>query len=167
MAPPPLRKYPFTLPIQSRFPDADMYHHINNVQYYIYADTIINTYLIDNCGLQPASATASPIGLMISSSCNFYAPLHFPAIIQTGLCVRKMGKSSVEYEIGIWEKPSQEGKEGVLAAVVRCTHVFVDRETRVPVGKGKGGSAEGLPQKMREGLEKILMKEEAGRDSRL
>ncbi|CAD6893277.1 unnamed protein product [Tilletia controversa] len=163
MVPPPLRKYPYILPIQSRWPDSDFYHHINNVQYYIYADTCINTFLIANCGLEPANPTASPIGLMIASSCSFYAPLHFPSVIQTGLCVRKMGTSSVEYEIGIWEEP-KEGKEGVLAAVVRCTHVFVDRETRVPMGKGANGG-KGLPEEMRKGLEKLVVKEE--RESRL
>ncbi|KAL9938023.1 hypothetical protein V8E36_002646 [Tilletia maclaganii] len=158
MAPPPLRSYPYTLPIQSRFPDVDYYHHINNVQYYVFADTVINKYLIENCGLVPASST--PIGLMISSSCTFYSPLHYPTVVQTGLCIRKLGTSSVEYEIGIWE---EEGSNKGLAAVVRATHVFVDRETRVAVGKaGKDGKpTELMPDKLRRGLENIVRKDDA------
>ncbi|KAK0559567.1 hypothetical protein OC844_004324 [Tilletia horrida] len=157
MAPPPLRPYPYTLTHQTRWPDADVYAHVYNGNYYVLADSAINVYLIAHCGLQPSSTSRdAPIGLMIASSAQFFAPLHFPSRVVTGLCVRKIGTSSVLYEIGLWEEGKAE-----LAAVVRATHVFVDRETRVPLGKG-GDGRRGLPREMREGLEKILIQEEDG-----
>ena len=78
---PQLAGYPFVLPIQSRWMDNDMYGHVNNVQYYSYMDTVINTYLIQAGVLEPH--TSPVIGLCISSSCSYMAPMSFPNVIRT------------------------------------------------------------------------------------
>ena len=53
--------------------DNDMYSHINNSVYYHLFDSVINTYLIEHCGLSPP---ASPlIGLVVSSFCQASAIL--------------------------------------------------------------------------------------------
>jgi acyl-CoA thioester hydrolase len=41
----------FRLPITTRWADNDVYGHVNNVEYYAYFDTAINTWLIREGGL--------------------------------------------------------------------------------------------------------------------
>ncbi len=43
--------YRHFLPIATRWKDNDVYGHVNNVEYYSYFDTVINTYLIADGGL--------------------------------------------------------------------------------------------------------------------
>ncbi|RCH88117.1 hypothetical protein CU097_010154 [Rhizopus azygosporus] len=133
--------YKYFLPIQTRWSDNDQYGHINNSIYYHYFDTVINEYLIKNCGLEPNKA-GKPIGLVVSSSANFYAPASYPSIIHAGLCISKIGKSSVTYRVGLFEN------EQPLASVVGgFTHVFVDPINRRPI--------KGLPETVLKGLDAI------------
>ncbi|KAF2743526.1 hypothetical protein M011DRAFT_218191 [Sporormia fimetaria CBS 119925] len=119
-----------------------MYHHMNNSIYYFLFDSVVNSYLIKHCGLHPP--TSSQIGLVVHSHCDYFAPVGFPSIIDLALRVNKLGKSSVTYEIGVFEQGAEEVK-----AVGEFIHVFVDRDSRKP---GKQGMADGL----KEGLGKIL-----------
>ncbi|KAH0584241.1 hypothetical protein J132_08612 [Termitomyces sp. J132] len=115
--------YVYFLQYRTRWSDNDQYSHINNSIYYHLFDSIINTYLIEHCGLQPNKSPS--IGLVVSSYCQFFAPLSFPQVLDLGLCVSRLGTSSVTYEVGVFE----EGKD-VPVAVGGYTHVFVNSVTR-------------------------------------
>jgi acyl-CoA thioester hydrolase len=106
--------------------DNDVYGHINNVQYYSFFDTVVNGYLIAQGALDPA--TSAVIGLVVETHCNFFAPLSFPAAVDAGLRVTRLGTSSVRYEIALFA-------EGTAAAAAQghFVHVYVDRRTRRPV----------------------------------
>ena len=43
--------YPHLQPITTRWHDNDAYGHVNNVTYYSFFDTAVNTYLIEVGGL--------------------------------------------------------------------------------------------------------------------
>jgi len=73
------------------------------------------------------------------------SPTGFPAIVDLCLRVNKLGKSSVTYEIGVFERGTEEVK-----AVGEFVHVFVERESMKP---GKSG----MDEKLREGLSKIAV----------
>lgn len=124
--------------------DNDQYSHMNNAIYYHLFDSIINSYLISHCGLSPQSSPL--IGLVVTSFCNFYAPVSFPAVLDLGLRVNKLGNTSVSYEVGVFE----DGDEQV-SAVGGYTHVFVQNESRKPEKMGK---------EMRTGLQKLLVRAE-------
>lgn len=62
------------------------------------------------------------------------APIEFPAVVDLALRVNKLGKSSVTYEIGVFEHGQEEVK-----AVGEFIHVFVDRNSRRPMKEGMGG----------------------------
>ncbi|KDR85804.1 hypothetical protein GALMADRAFT_234896 [Galerina marginata CBS 339.88] len=115
--------YVYFLPYRTRWSDNDQYSHINNSIYYHLFDSIVNTYLIENCGLNPASSPL--IGLVVSSYCQFFSPLSFPQVLDLGLRVNKLGSSSVSYEVGVFE----QGKD-TPAAVGGYTHVFVGSVSR-------------------------------------
>jgi acyl-CoA thioester hydrolase len=109
--------------ITTRWMDNDVYGHVNNVVYYSYFDTVINTWLIQHAGLDIHHG--AQIGLCAESQCRFLAPIAFPAVVEAGLRVERLGKSSVRYGIGLFI----EG-EPAPAAEGWFVHVFVDRATR-------------------------------------
>ncbi|MNH35857.1 1,4-dihydroxy-2-naphthoyl-CoA hydrolase [compost metagenome] len=109
-----------------RWHDNDIYGHVNNVVYYGYFDSAVNIYLIEVGGLDIHEG--SVIGFVVSSSCDYFAPIAFPDCIEVGMRVGKLGNSSVQYELAIFK----QGEEGACAAG-RFVHVFVDRETNRPV----------------------------------
>ncbi|AWI52919.1 thioesterase [Aquabacterium olei] len=112
--------------ITTRWMDNDVYGHVNNVTYYSYFDTAVNRYLIE-AGVLDIHA-GEVIGLVIETHCNYFAPLAFPKNVEAGIRVAHIGKSSVRYEIGLFE----EGQSGA-AACGHFVHVYVDRVTRRPV----------------------------------
>ncbi|KAI7880362.1 Thioesterase/thiol ester dehydrase-isomerase [Lichtheimia hyalospora FSU 10163] len=141
-------EYKHFLPIQSRWSDNDQYGHINNSIYYFYIDTVVNEYLIRKCGLDPLDTSKTkPIGLVIASSANFYAPASYPNLLQAGLCITKIGRSSVTYRVGIFQ-----GDEEQACVVGGFTHVFVDPIHRRPV--------KALPDNFKAGFEAIYVSEQ-------
>jgi acyl-CoA thioester hydrolase len=106
---------------------------------------VVNTYLIEECGLHPP--TSPQYGLIVHSHADFFGSISFPAVAVLALRVNKLGKSSVTYEIGLFERGIQEVK-----SVGEIIHVFVDRETGRP-------AANGMSEGLKEGLQKILVKQ--------
>ncbi|KAF8971837.1 thioesterase [Flammula alnicola] len=139
--------YVYFLSYRTRWSDNDQYSHMNNSIYYHLFDSIVNTYLIENCGLDPASSPL--IGLVVSSYCQFFAPLSFPQVLDLGLRVNKLGSSSVSYEVGVFE----QGKDSP-AAVGGYTHVFVGSVSRKSTAMAK---------ETKEGLGKLLKSGESDR----
>jgi acyl-CoA thioester hydrolase len=111
--------------LSTRWMDNDVYGHINNVVYYSLFDTAVNGYLIDAGALDIHRGEV--IGLVVETHCNYFAPLGFPAPIDAGLRVARIGGSSVRYEIGLFA----EGDE-MSAARGHFIHAYVDRATRRP-----------------------------------
>jgi acyl-CoA thioester hydrolase len=130
-------EYPHVSDIGTRWKDNDVYGHVNNVVYYSYFDTVINAYLIREGGLDIHAGDV--IGLCAESHCTFKAPLAFPDPVRAGLRVRKLGRSSVTYEIGL-------AAGDVLAAEGWFVHVFVDRASR---------KAAGIPDGVRAALQRL------------
>ena len=132
--------YRWFMPITTRWMDNDIYGHINNVNYYSYFDTIANTYLIQECGLD--IHTGAHIGYIVHSECNYKQGIAFPEALEGGFRVNKLGNSSVQYGLAIFKQGTN-----VVAAFGNFTHVFVDRETEKPVA---------IPDAIRQQLEQVL-----------
>ncbi|RZL08472.1 MAG: acyl-CoA thioesterase [Rubrivivax sp.] len=111
--------------ITTRWMDNDVYGHVNNVTYYSYFDTAVNRYLIEAGVLDIHEGEV--IGLVIETHCNYFAPLSFPKNVEAAIRVAHIGRSSVRYEIGLFEV----GQEAA-AATGHFVHVYVDRATRRP-----------------------------------
>ncbi|MFS8096772.1 acyl-CoA thioesterase [Lentzea alba] len=109
--------------IPTRWADNDVYGHVNNVVHYAFMDTVINTWLIDH-GLD--IQTGREIGLCVESHCNYRASAAFPDVLDAGLRVGHLGRSSVRYEVGFFLADD-------VIAEGHFVHVFVDRTTRKPV----------------------------------
>ena len=118
--------YSHFVPITTRWADNDVYGHINNVTYYAFFDTAVNTYLIQEGVVDPGRGDT--IGLVVETACNYFAPLAFPAPIEAGIKLARLGTSSATYEVGIFAE-----KTALAAAQGHFTHVYVDSLTRRPV----------------------------------
>jgi len=114
------------LAVPTRWMDNDTYGHVNNVSFYSYFDTAVNEHLIRAGGLD---IRAGPeIGLVVETSCRFHKPISFPAVIDAGMRVSRLGTSSVTYEIGLFRQGDDEP-----AATGHFVHVWVDRTSRLPI----------------------------------
>jgi acyl-CoA thioester hydrolase len=111
--------------IGTRWRDNDVYGHVNNIEYYSYFDTAINSYLITFGDLDIHGGTL--IGVCAESHCKFLSELSFPETIEAGLRVDHLGTSSVRYGIGLFRKG-----EVTAAAEGWFVHVFVERSSRRP-----------------------------------
>ena len=110
----------------TRWADNDVYGHVNNSVYYFFCDTLVNEWLI-NQGLLEIGKSET-VGLVVETSCNFFAPITYPDVIHGGLRITKIGSSSVRYEIGLFKNDEDE-----CSAKGHFVHVYVDEETRRPV----------------------------------
>lgn len=137
--------------------DNDMYAHLNNTVYTMLFDSIINTYLITKCGMDPFSVnkdeSSGPamkqIAIIATSYCDYFASVAFPDVLELGLRVERLGKSSVTYEVGVFRKGEEDVK-----VVGGYTHVFCERETMRPAAEGMEGS-------VRKGLEELVKEPKA------
>ena len=127
------------LVIPTRWMDNDAYGHVNNVAYYSYFDTAVNEHLIRAGGLDIQRSTT--IGVVVETACRFHKPLSFPDVVEAGLRVTKLGRSSVKYEIGLF----RQGEEEPVASG-HFVHVWVDRGTRRPTA---------VPEEVRAALESL------------
>ena len=123
--PPSRDEFPHVTPITTRWKDNDVYGHVNNVEYYSFFDTVINSFLIREGGLDIHGGDV--IGLCAESRCRFLAPLAFPDPVDAGLRVGRLGTSSVRYELALFADGSDEP-----AADGWFVHVFVGRADRRP-----------------------------------
>ncbi|MBO0493065.1 thioesterase family protein [Pseudomonas sp. Marseille-Q1929] len=118
--------YLYFQPIITRWHDNDVYGHVNNVTYYSFFDTAVNTYLIEQGGLDIHDGKV--VGFVVSSACDYFASIAFPERIEIGLRVGKLGNSSVQYELAVFKA----GEDDACAAG-RFVHVFVERGSNQPV----------------------------------
>ena len=138
-APQPRSAYRAFRSISTRWADNDVYGHVNNVVYYSWFDTAVNSHLIHQGALDIHEG--STIGLVVETQCNYFAPLAFPQAIEAGIRVARLGGSSVRYEVGLFAQG-----EALTAARGHFVHVYVDRVTRRPVA---------LPDRLRQVLEAL------------
>jgi acyl-CoA thioester hydrolase len=136
---PTRQDYPHFQNIGTRWMDADVYAHVNNVVYYSYFDTAVNRYLTDQAGLDPS--TSPVVGLVVETGCSFKKSIRFPEAVDVGIRVTKIGTSSVVYDIGIFKED-----DPAPAAFGHFVHVYVERATERPVP---------IPPAHREALEKL------------
>jgi acyl-CoA thioester hydrolase len=135
---PERKDYSYFLALPTRWRDNDLYGHINNVVYYEYFDTVANHFLIHEGGLDIQGGDV--IGYIVNSSCNYLKGAAFPAELSGGFRVNRLGNSSVEYGIGVFQ-------DETLLAHGTFTHVFVNRDDERPTP---------IPDGIRNALQKQL-----------
>ncbi len=103
----------------TRWADDDVYGHMNNAAYFELIDTAVNAHLIEATGADIRSLPA--IGIVAEVSCRYFQEMRFPAPVELGLAVERVGTSSVVYRIGLFQGPADQ-----VCAEGRFVHVYVE-----------------------------------------
>jgi acyl-CoA thioester hydrolase len=111
--------------LPTRWSDDDTYGHVNNVVHYLMFDTAVNGWLIEASGVDIRRLPA--IGVVVETSCQYFAELRFPEIVTAGLALEHLGTSSVVYRLALFAEHRDSP-----AALGRFVHVYVDRDERRP-----------------------------------
>ena len=112
--------------ITTRWFDNDVYGHMNNTVHYQLFDTAVNGYLMEQ-GLHDFKSGPT-VFLVVETGCKYFSELAFPDVISAGIRVKKLGSSSVVYEVGLFRRDKAEA-----SAEGHFVHVNVDRKTRQPI----------------------------------
>ena len=125
----------------TRWSDNDAYGHVNNSVHYLWFDSAVNAWMVEQ-GLLDVQQ-GDPIGLVVETGCRYFAPLAYPQSVEIGMRVARLGSSSVTWHLGIFA----EG-ENAPASEGHFTHVIVDREHRrsVPIPEDWRRAYEGLAE---------------------
>ena len=105
--------------VSTRWADIDVYGHMNNARYFELIDTVVNNHLVEATGVDIRELPA--IGVVAEVSCRYFAEVGYPAPVDLGLVVDKVGTSSVVYRVGLFQ-----GDCDRAAAEGRFVHVYVD-----------------------------------------
>jgi acyl-CoA thioester hydrolase len=121
-----LRRYDFLVlrPLQTRWADIDTYAHINNAVHYELMDTAVNGWLVEATGTDIRGLDA--VGWVVETSCQYLAQLHFPTVVDVGIALERLGRTSVTYRLALF------GDDHDPVAVGRFVHVYVDRNDHRP-----------------------------------
>ncbi len=118
--------FPVLRQLPTRWSDDDVYGHVNNVVHYLMFDTAVNGWLIEASGTD--IRRLPEIGVVVETSCRYFAELRFPETVTAGIRLERLGTSSVVYQLALFGERAEEP-----AAVGRFVHVYVDAGTRRPV----------------------------------
>ena len=143
--------YFYHLDYRLRWSDNDVFGHMNNPYYGVLIDSIINAYLITRCGYRMNRHPQA--GIIANTYCDYFGSVHYPDVVDCGLRVVKLGKTSVMYEVGIFK----QGEEDVKA-VGGSSHIWVDQSG----GELGRPLKEGMPKEVRRGYELLMDRDETG-----
>ncbi len=105
--------------VTTRWADIDVYGHMNNARYFELIDTAVNVHLAESTGLPIRQLPA--IGVVAEVSCRYFREMGFPAPVDLGLAVERIGTSSIVYRVGLFQGDSPDA-----CAEGRFVHVYVD-----------------------------------------
>lgn len=80
--------------------DNDVYGHVNNAHHYSLFDSAINRFLIERGGLDVRAGEA--IAYVVSSSCDYFAPVAYPDDLEVGVRLDRLGTSSVRWGLALF-----------------------------------------------------------------
>ena len=134
-------------PVPTRWSDNDMFGHLNNAVYLELFDSVLNAWMQRETGID--ENVAPTLGVVAETSCRYYREVAFPVTVDVGVRARRIGRTSVMFEFGVFVPDAAE-----IAAHGLWAQVYVDRVTRRPVP---------LPDAVRSHLEACVAARPAGK----
>lgn len=111
-----MNTYPVTLEVPVAWGDLDAFGHVNNTVYFRWFESARMAYF-ERVGL-PVDRPEAVGPILATTTCNFLAPVRYPATLAVSARVPRVGNSSftMEYEVTEGERPVARGS-GVLVLV--------------------------------------------------
>jgi acyl-CoA thioester hydrolase len=139
---PRLENYPHQMKDNVRFADLDANQHVNNAIYATYFEAGRVTLTKDPAiGLTPEGLS----WVMVRLDIHFRAELHWPAAIQLGLGISRVGRTSLGFEQAVFSA-------GKCIASAQAVTVLIDQLSRKPTPLTPAIIAKLQPWMMRETL---------------
>ena len=104
----------------TRWADMDGFGHMNNARYFELIDTAIDVHLQEAIG--GAVDDPDTIGVFAEASCRFFQEIGYPAPIDLGVVVDRVGRSSIVYRVGLFQGDDDGGRRGAGRRGVRRQH---------------------------------------------
>lgn len=130
--------YPLFEPVSVRWGDMDAMGHVNNATYFTYCESARMRFF-DRVGMEAHCADGQYGPAVVSATCNFYRQVHYPAQLEVGVRVSKLGKSSFTLEYALLRAENEE-----MVADGSSVVVWVDYHA---------GKSLPLPEELRRALE--------------
>ncbi|MDE0853098.1 MAG: thioesterase family protein [Nevskia sp.] len=118
MSPPGREQFRQFIPMTVRWGDMDALGHVNNVQYFRYGESGRIAYFDPLERDDPQFWKAYGI-ILASIGCDFLAQVHYPAQLEIGTRVTRMGRSSLNMQSGVFQ-------DGRAVAVLHGVLVWFD-----------------------------------------
>jgi acyl-CoA thioester hydrolase len=109
--------------VTTRWADIDVYGHMNNARYFEIIDTVVNNQLDRTLGVDIRTLPA--VGVVAEVGCRYFAEVGYPAPVDVGVYVERIGNSSIIYRVGIFQGPNT-GPSDEASAEGTFVHVYVD-----------------------------------------
>ena len=93
----------------------DGFGHMNNARYFELVDTAIDLHLSETIG--ETAAGDDVIGVFAEASCRFFHEMAYPAPIDLGVAVERVGRSSIVYRVGLFQGDDAAAAEGRVVVV--------------------------------------------------
>jgi acyl-CoA thioester hydrolase len=114
------------IPMTVRWGDMDALGHVNNVQYFRYGESARIAYFDPLERDDPKMWKEYGI-ILASMSCDFLAQLHYPAELDIGSRVTRLGRSSLHMTSAIFQRsPAGQPQEERAVAVLRGVLAWFD-----------------------------------------
>jgi acyl-CoA thioester hydrolase len=126
--------------VEVRWGDMDIMGHVNNSCYFTYLESGRIAYFNDLMSAQSLEAWRQTYGLTLGEiRCRFIHQLKYPAQIEVGTRISRLGRASIELEAAIFRKGEAE-----VVALSRGVIVWLDL--------GEGGGSAPVPDAVREAI---------------
>jgi acyl-CoA thioester hydrolase len=99
----------------TRWADMDGFGHMNNARYFELIDTAIDVHLQETVG--NVVDDSDTIGVFAEASCRFFQEIGYPAPIDLGVVVDRIGRSSIVYRVGLFQRGEEAAAEGRVVVV--------------------------------------------------
>jgi acyl-CoA thioester hydrolase len=106
--------------IEVRWGDMDAQGHVNNAVYFTYLESA-RVELVRKLGCKGKQGGAAEGLALVSTSCDFKRQVVYPAVIDVGLRVERVGRRSFETSFGIFIQGTDE-----LVASARSVNAWVE-----------------------------------------
>jgi acyl-CoA thioester hydrolase len=99
--------YVFWIPVTVRWGDMDSLGHVNNAKYFTYLESA-RTAFFDAVNLWRFREHGRQGVAVVQAAYNFRQQVRYPAELEVGLCVTRIGGKSFTFEYGIFRKGTDE-----------------------------------------------------------
>lgn len=119
-------------PLDVRWGDMDMLGHVNNAKYFSYSESARIAFFAEVFGPELSRFENGTGPILADIGCSFHRQVHYPATLEIGVRVVKIGRSSLQLNTPIFLTGETQA-----VADVRSVIVWFDYDKQTPVGVPK------------------------------